>query len=211
MHLPFSHAEFLDVFGAYNTRLWPAAVLLWVLTAGLAAEWLRKGRMTGRYILALLAVHWAWSGIVYQWFFFRGINPAATLFGGLFVLQALLFAWLAATWRTECTAGWSLRGVLGAAFVVYGLAYPALGLMFGLHYPRLPLFAVPCPTTLVTAGFLLASTGAPRFINVAPVLWAAVGSSAAFALGVRADLALVPAGVLLAVDTLAPRALGARR
>jgi hypothetical protein len=52
------------------------------------------------------------------------------------------------------------------------------------------------------------SAGVPRFINIVPILWAVIGSSAAFVLGIRADLALVAAGVLLALDTLAPSALG---
>ncbi len=33
MNLPFSHDAFLDVFGAYNTALWPAVVALWLATA----------------------------------------------------------------------------------------------------------------------------------------------------------------------------------
>ena len=74
----------------------------------------------------------------------------------------------------------------------------------------MPLFAVPCPTTLVTAGLLLTAAGVPRWVNIVPILWAVVGSSAAFALGIRADLALVVAGALLALDTLVPSALGAR-
>lgn len=79
-----------------------------------------------------------------------------------------------------------------------------------LQYPRLPLFAVPCPTTLLTAGLLLTASGAPRFVNIVPVIWAAIGSSAALVLGIRADLALLVAGALLALDTLAPHALGPR-
>jgi hypothetical protein len=52
--------------------------------------------------------------------------------------------------------------------------------------------------------------GVPRFAVVIPVLWAAVGSSAALALGIRADLALLVAGALLALDVLVPSALGQR-
>jgi hypothetical protein len=104
----------------------------------------------------------------------------------------------------------TLRGVLGGVLVGYALVYPFLGLAFGLQYPRLPLFAVPCPTTLLTAGWLLAATGVPRVVNIVPLAWAAVGSSAAFALGIQADLALVAAGIVLAIDTVAPTVLGAR-
>ncbi len=97
MELPFSHNEFLDVFGAYNSVLWPVVAVLWAVTAGFTLRWMRKGRMDGRGLFALLAMHWGWSGIAYHWFFFRAMNPAAALFGALFVVQAALFTWLAVT------------------------------------------------------------------------------------------------------------------
>jgi hypothetical protein len=63
---------------------------------------------------------------------------------------------------------------------------------------------------LITAGLLVTATDVPRLVSAVPILWAAIGSSAAFILGIRADLALVVAGAILAVDTLAPLALGRR-
>lgn len=209
MQLPFSREAFLDVFGAYNAAFWPAATALWIVTALVAFKWLR-GRAGARAVLALMAVHWAVSGVFYHWLFFRAINPTATMFGAFFVLQALLFSWLAVASKGRFAPGRRPRGILGAALVVYGLAYPLLGLGFGLDYPRVPLFAVPCPTTLVTAGLLVTGAGVPPFANIVPLLWAVVGSSAAFALGIRADLALVVAGVVLGLDTIAPTALGSR-
>ncbi len=210
MELPFTHEAFLDVFGRYNVLLWPAAAVLWVVTAVMGLGWLRSGRLDGRAAFALLAVHWGWSAIAYHWLFFRSINPAAVAFAGLFAVQAALFAWLAVSARGTTTVGLNLRGVVGGGLVLYGLVYPFLGFGFGLKYPRLPLFAVPCPTVLITVGFLVASTGVSRVVNILPILWAAVGSSAAFALEIRADLALVVAGAVLVLDSVAPSALGTR-
>jgi hypothetical protein len=210
LELPFSHEAFLDVFGAYNAALWPVAAVLWLASAWLAWNWIWRGRLDRRVLFALLAIHWTWSGIVYHWLFFRAINPAAALFGTAFVVQAVLFTWLAASSRGHLVASPSVRGILGGVLVLYGLVYPFLGFAFGLQYPRMPLFAVPCPTTLVTAGWLLTSAGVPRFVNIVPLLWAVIGSSAAFALGIQADLALVAAGALLAIDALVPSALGAK-
>ncbi len=210
MNLPFSHDAFLDVFGAYNAAMWPAVVLLWLVTAALFAHWIRSGRITARSLFGLLAVHWAWSGIVYHWLFFRPINPAATLFGALFVVQAGIFVWFAARERGLFDVGRNARTILGWALVSYGLVYPFVGLVGGLRYPRLPLFAIPCPTTLVTAGLLLISARVPRLVYVVPILWAATGGSAAFVLGIRADLALPVAGALLVIDAIAPSVLGAR-
>lgn len=210
MALPFSHDAFLDVFGRYNTSLWLVAAVLWLTTARVAWLWIWRRRVSGRLLFGLLAVHWGWSGLVYHWIYFRPINPAAAHFAVAFVLEAALFGWLAATGRSPVAAGSSRRTIVGGVLVVYGLVYPLLGFAFGLAYPRLPLFAVPCPTTLVTAGWLLAVGGVPRIISLVPMLWAVVGSSAAVALGIHADLALVPAAVLLMLDALAPSVLGAR-
>ena len=69
--------------------------------------------MNSSAVLALLAVQWAWSGIVYQWFFFRTINPAAGLFSAAFVVQALCFVGLAVSRRVGFTTGRSLRSILG--------------------------------------------------------------------------------------------------
>lgn len=210
MNLPFSHEAFLDLFGAYNVSLWPAAALLWLATAWVLMAWLRTGRVSGRTLFALLAVHWAWSGAVYHWGFFRRINPAAVLFAAMFLLQAGVLAWLAFTSRGTVGPYSGRRGVVGIGLVVYGLLYPLVGFGFGLEYPRMPVFAVPCPTVLVTAGWLVAATGVPRATNLVPIIWAIIGGSAAFTLGIRADLALLLAGTVLALDTLAPRTLGAR-
>jgi hypothetical protein len=209
MQLPFSHDAFLDVFGAYNSQLWPAVALLWVATASVLWAWLRGG-VRRRVLFVVLAVHWAWSGIAYHWLFFRSINPAATIFAALFVCQAVLFVWLVVVTTGGVTTPTGVRKAVGAALVGYGLLYPFISLIVGLEYPRLPLFAVPCPTTLVTAGFLVGAVKVPRFVAIVPVLWAAVGSSAAFALGMTADLALIIAGALLIVELVVPTALGRR-
>ncbi len=207
MQLPFTHDQFLDVFGAYNTALWPAALILWLATIGVIVMFYRRGAAASRWIAALLAVHWAWSGIAYHLVHFRTINPAALLFGVLFVVQAAGFAWYgtrpAALRFMLAASGWA--GV-GGALIMYSLAYPVLGLVFGLRFPRMPLFGVPCPTTILTVGFLLCATPpAVRWLALIPVLWAAIGGSAAFVFEIRADFALLVAGMLLVLFVVLPR------
>lgn len=204
MTLPFTEPAFLDLFGLYNQALWPLVAGAWLVSLVVAVRtWGKPG--ASRSVLVLLAAHWLWSGVVYHWLYFRTINPAAVVFAGLFVVQGGLFAWAAVTGRARFRFDRSPRGRLGLGLVGYGFVYPFLGLLFGLEYPRLPLFLVPCPTTLITAGFLLASSGLPRVVNLVPILWTAIGGSAAVLLGVRADLALLVAGALLTLATVAPR------
>jgi hypothetical protein len=55
---------------------------------------------------------------------------------------------------------------------------------------------------------LIAIPGVHRVVAVVPVLWAVVGSLAAFLLGITADTALSVAAVLLTLDLVAPSVLG---
>jgi Family of unknown function (DUF6064) len=71
LRLPFSETEFLDVFAAYNTALWPAVVAFWIVTLGFSIA-LVRGRVHSLALTAFVAVHWAWEGIAYHAVFFRG-------------------------------------------------------------------------------------------------------------------------------------------
>lgn len=199
MRLPFSAAQFFQVFAAYNTALWPAALALWLASAA-AVLALIRGRASDRWLAGLLVALWAWGGIAYHAAFFSRINPAARLFAALFVIEALGLLWMAGAGTLRFGRGRSPRHVLAAGLLVYALAYPGLALASGHAYPATPTFGVPCPTTLFTAGLLLAARPrVPRWPVVVPVVWAAIGGSAALLLGVTPDLMLFPAGAALAV------------
>jgi hypothetical protein len=207
MQLPFTRSEFLDVFGAYNTALWPVAVALWLVSLCVAIVLLRGSRPPHRALSALLAVHWGWSGIAYHGVFFSSINPAAWLFAGLFLAEAAVVAWLGVfQTRLQFSTGRSVRHLLAGVLVVYALGYPFVILTEDLTFPRSPTFGVPCPTTIFTIGLLLIAEPLPWSVSVVPVLWAAIGGSAAFLLGVRTDLVLfVGAPVLIAYATASSR------
>jgi hypothetical protein len=144
MQLPFTHDEFLDLFGTYNRALWPVVVLLWLATLGALVQLYRRRPQASRVLATLLVLHWVWAGAVYHLGFFRRINPAALLFGLAFLLQAALLFWrgvirLSAAFIPSPST-WSK---LGFGLVLYALVYPVLGLLFGLQYPRLPTFGFP--------------------------------------------------------------------
>lgn len=207
MSLPFTHEQFLDVFGAYNSTLWPFVGFIWLLTLGAVAHLYRRGAAASRVLAGVLAVHWMWSGVAYHLAYFRRVNPAAALFAGLFLLQAALLLWRGvARPQLSFTPSRTLWGIGGAALIAYALIYPALGVLLGLAYPRLPTFGVPCPTTILTAGTLLLVPRRQTLpVAVIPVLWSAVGGSAAFLLDIRADYALLVAGAALLIYVLIPR------
>ena len=206
MQLPFTQAEFLDVFAAYNRALWPAALILWLLTVGALWRVYRGSRRASQFLSGVLALQWGWAGVAYHWAYFRTINPAAGLFGALFLVEAAVILWLGVLrGRLTFQVSGAGRDRFALAFVVFALVYPMVGLLMGLAYPRLPSFGVPCPTTVLTLGaLLLAPRRGARLAAVVPLLWAGVGSSAAFALGMRADWVLLLAGGTLLVYLFGP-------
>lgn len=205
MKLPFSDQQFFDLFGRYNTRVWPMVVLLWIVTLWFAVQLVRRrSRSVG--LSAILALHWVWSGVVYHASFFTAINPAAWLFAVLFVVESGIFICLTITRAVQFAWGQSRRHKVAGVLIAYSLAYPVLVLAFGHDYPRAPLFAVPCPTTLFTCGVLL--TAVPRVpvvASVVPVMWSLIAGSAAILLEVAPDAMLFIAGGAVATAAIAQR------
>lgn len=198
MHLPFSVDQFFGVFAAYNRTVWPVQVAL-ILLAFVVIAFLRWSPPSGsRLISAILSFFWAWMAIVYHLVFFAAINPAARIFGALFLAQALYFSFAGSIrGRLQFQVAGSWENWAGGALIAFALvAYPLLGLAAGERYPAFPTFGLPCPTTLFTLGILLfLARPLPKLAFAVPLLWAAIGSVAAFQLHVFQDLSLL-AGLL---------------
>lgn len=206
MRLPFTESEFLDVFAAYNGALWPAALAWWLLSLVALAAVLR-GRARGPAVPTLMAGLWAWSGVAYHFGFFTRINPAARVFGALFLVQAALVIWVGRREPPRLVPGRSPRQIVGVLLAAYGLVYPLLAVVLVGPYPRIPTFGVPCPTTLFTSGLLILVTPPRRSLLVIPLLWSLIGGSAAILLGVTTDFALLAAAAVLLAFLVSPRLL----
>jgi hypothetical protein len=150
----------------------------------------------------MLVVQWVWAGVAYHAMFFTAINPAAWLFAAVFVFEGGLLVWFGVLHRQlRFSRRGSVRHVAGWVFIVYALTYPLLAQAEGHAFPRGPTFGVPCPTTFLTIGWLLAAEAPwPSVVGLIPIAWAFVGGSAAVLLGVRTDYMLWPAGIALAAS-----------
>lgn len=211
MQMPFTRTQFFDVMAAYNLAVWPAQLVLLAAAALAAGLALRHRHDAGRWVAAVLALLWTWMGIAYHWLYFTAINPAAWAFGALSLAGAAVFAGVGVmqgALHMERRPG--PRSAFGWALIGFALlVYPVIGKLAGHDYPAMPTFGLPCPTTIFTIGILLlARQDTTRWIYAAPVLWTAVGSSAAFLLGVYEDLGLLVAGAagLWAMFTASRRA-----
>jgi hypothetical protein len=199
--LPFTREQFFAVFSDYNEAVWPAQAVLYVIALVAVGVAFRRTRNASRVVLAVLALLWAWMGVVYHAGFFAVINPAAGIFAAAFVVQAGLFAYLAAGAKQGAIAPrWNLAGFTGAVLIATGLVvYPILSVLGGHDYPAQPTFGLPCPTTIYTLGLMLWLNGMPRYGQVMPILWVIPGTIAAVQLGVREDLLLSVSLVAYAV------------
>jgi hypothetical protein len=195
---PFTSEQFFAVFSEYNRAVWPLQVVLFALALASVFVALRRPGIA-RLILGYLAVLWVWMGIAYHWLFFSAINPAARVFGGLFVIEGALLAWMAVSRRDLAVEPKAdVAGITGGLLLGYALIlYPMLGWSAGHRYPAQPTFGLPCPTTIYTVGMLLWLNGRlPWQVLVVPVLWALVGTSAVRFFGVLEDAALPLAAVV---------------
>ena len=198
MSLPFSVEQFFSVFAQYNESVWPMQVILNLLAIAAIALLCRARPFENRVLSAVLSFLWGWMAIAYHLAFFTAINSAAWLFGTVFLAGALWFVWIGVIKSKLhfCLAG-GARGWAGGLLIGFALTvYPLIGYALDHRYPAVPTFGVPCPTTIFTIGMLLfLAAPLPRSVFIVPLVWAVVGSVAAFQLGVLQDLGLLVAGL----------------
>jgi len=199
MKIPFSVEEFFNVFENYNLSLWPSQAVLYFLALIAIALIFKGSRNASQIVMAILAILWAWMGLVYHIIYFSAINSAAYVFGVVFLVQSFVFLHFGVVRkRIQLEFNLKLPGFIALGLLVYSLIlYPILGYAMGHIYPRIPTFGVPCPTTIFTLGILLYTVNRiPWNFIVVPFLWSIVGFSAALNLSVKEDFGLLIAGVL---------------
>jgi hypothetical protein len=150
---------------------------------------------------------------VYEWGFVATINPAARLFGALFVAQAaVLFVFGVVQGRWQFDPRRAPAAGIGWVLIVYALAvYPLLGGAFGHGYPAGPSFGAPCPVTIFFLGTTLWIVGGvPVAAAIVPVLWSLVGTTPAAGLGIHEDFALGASAVIVLAMIVRKR-MAARR
>ena len=202
MQLPFTREDFFDLLEAYNGALWPAALAFWVASVVAAAWLLSSPRPRDRWLSGLLAAQWAWSALAYHVAFFTRINPAAWLFAGLFLVQAALFFWLVSfQGRLSITSRRTTWSLIGWVLVVYALAYPAINALQHGSVLRIPTFALPCPTTILTGGLLLMASPRLRILAIVPMIGRRLADRQRFSWSQR-RLCVAGDGVALAVFEL---------
>jgi hypothetical protein len=206
--LPFTPAQFLAVFTTYNGVIWPVQVVAYVFGSITVSLMFRRSLCSDRIIAAIVALMWAWTGLVYHLLFFATINKAAYAFFILFVMQAAALAYAGMHRRIDFGLPRGPATWVGASFVIYAaVAYPLFGMGGGHRAVELPMFGVtPCPVTIFTFGLLLLTVRRPPIaLLVIPTLWSIIGGSAVFLLHVPQDWPLLFSSTVAVPMTLAPK------
>lgn len=200
MELPFTTEQFLNVFQAYNTAIWPSQLIAYLfgIVAVICSFW--GSPASDKIINSILGSFWLWTGMIYHIRFFSEINNAAFGFGILFVIQGLLFLGMGLfADKIQYHFNASILGITGIILVAYAMViYPIIGSFLGHSYPYSPMFGItPCPVTIFTFGLLLwTNRRIAWWLLLLPGLWSVIGFTAAFQLGIIEDTGLLVSGIL---------------
>jgi hypothetical protein len=188
--------QLLQAFATYNQSIWPAQAIAYGLTLLALLPLLRPSRTATRLTAAILAVFWAWIGLMF-WWPVRDAFPPAPFLAAVFVLQGIFFLAEVANPHLFFRLSGDTRSIIGILLFIYTLIYPLVGMLFGHAYPRMALSALfPCPLVVLTFGLLLTSQKRiPKHLLVIPFIWGLSGFYWVF-FGMREDAGLVVAGLL---------------
>jgi hypothetical protein len=197
LNFPFTSAEFFALFEAYNSSVFPIQIILLALGIMALALVLSKSFWKNMFTGSLLGVLWLWLGIVYHLAFFTSINRAAYAFGAISVLQGLFFFIEVFRKRLGFSFSGRLRDYLGYFFILFGLLiYPLISYLLEGSWIRTISVGLPCPTTILTFGFLMWSgPNFPRYLLIIPTIWAIIGTGAAAYFGVYQDYVMLIAAL----------------
>lgn len=194
----FPAEQFMEVLEKYNLAIWPMHVVAYILGIAILFLVVKKTKYSSRISAAILSFLWLWIGIVFFLFYFGPVFTPSYFFGGLFIIQGILF--LAGVIKPRLSFGseLSLYPVVGILFIAYAMVgYPLLGPFLGHGYPHsAPFGLTPCPTDIFTFGlFLLSNKKMPKSFLIIPLLWAIFGGFPAVFAGMLEDIGLIVAGI----------------
>ena len=92
----------------------------------------------------------------------------------------------------------SIQAYLGYFFILYGLIiYPVVGYLIEPNLSRTISVGLPCPTLILTFGFLLlCDKKFSKYLLIIPSLWAIIGINAVIKLGVYQDSMMLIAAII---------------
>jgi len=195
----FTTEQFFSVFEKYNHAIFPVQIVLILLTILALIAIGSKIKQKDKFVSGILGFLWLWMGIGYHIAFFSGINKVAYGFGLLFILQGLFLLWEGVLlYNLKFEFKNSIQAYFGYFFILYGLIfYPVVGYLIEPNLSRTISIGLPCPTIILTFGFLLlCDKKFSKYLLIIPSLWAVVGISAVIKLSIYQDSMMLIAAII---------------
>ncbi len=207
MKLPFTTEQFFGVFAKYNSEVYPAQIIIFILGIVSVILLFSNSKLKDRFAGIFLSLTWLWAGSVYHIYNFSAINKAAFVFGIIFMIQGVLI--LLTVFRKNFTVYKTSPGLssyAGLLLIIYGLViYPVIGYFQNQNPQMIISLGLPCPTTIFTFGFfLIGKNNFSRFTLVIPILWSLIGVSAAINLEVYQDIMILISAVTAGIFIFSP-------
>jgi hypothetical protein len=195
----FQLEPFLQILKDYNTDIWPMQIFAYIIGLIAIVLTFKNGKYSSKYISAIIAFYWLWTGIVFSLYYWSSNYSPASVFGWIFTLQGVLILY-AGGLRSDIIFNYSHSyiSVTGIIFVLYAMAgYPILGYFLNHIYPySFPFGLVPCPVNIFTIGLLMwTSTSVPKYLLVIPFLWSLAGV-VPISVGIYEDIGMLAAGII---------------
>ena len=210
MKTPFTTEQFFNVFEKYNSTMFPLQLIIILL--GIVGLFLLKSKYSfkNKLIGGYLGVLWLWMGLAYHIGFFAEINKAAFVFGGFFILQGLLILYNTFV-KGQLIFDFvpKAKDYIGYFFIIFGLIlYPIIGYFMVDSLTKTISLGLPCPTTILTFGFLMLTNNKfPKYLLIIPSLWALIGLSAAINFGVYQDFMILITAIIADIVLVKRKAL----
>jgi len=194
--MPCTVEQFFEVFEHYNTTHFPAQIILFFISAYVLFTIYKKESIS-RWVGYFLGFLWVWVGSIYHSYYFSTINPLGEIFGQLFILQGFVLMGEAYFGKLDFTYNQSLKHKIGLSFVIFGLIiYPIISWSIESSAIRIISLGLPCPTVIFTFGLLMLTGDKFRkYTLIIPLIWAIIGTSAAYYFGVYQDVMLIISAV----------------
>lgn len=135
---------------------------------------------------------------MYHISFFTSINKAAYGFGGLFILQGIIFLIESIVRnKLEFSFKGNTKDNIGYFFIIFGLLiYPVISYLLENYLDKTITPGLPCPTTILTFGFLmLTDKKLSKYTLIIPSIWAIIGISAAINFRIYQDYVMIIAAI----------------
>jgi hypothetical protein len=192
MKFPFTRDQFFDIFEKYNATIFPMQIVLFLAGCLMFFLVFAKNKNLSKFTGYVIGCIWLWTGIAYHILFFTEINKGAYIFGGMFIIQGILF--IISTFQNKLLFDFinTPTKIISCFFILFGLViYPIISYMLEKSVVHIISFGLPCPTTIFTLGLLgLQSDSIKKRFLIIPFIWSFIGLYAAVSMGVYQDAAM---------------------